>query len=523
MVLIAALGDVVQEGGDVERAAIVDGADDLGRDRMLKRKLAALDVRQEADGADQMLVDREVMIHVELHHRDHAPEFGDEMAEHAGLVHAAQHAFRIAGIGHQPQEQPVRRWIGAQRVVDQPQIRPHLAQDLRREGGLLLVGKGEQADEVHRVLGKDVLVDGADAAVLDAEVGGAAKMGAALPAERRQKRAEARQRLQLLHLERRADDAGELANFLGDEEIVLHEALDGAQAGMPAIAELFRHQRLQIEAQALLGAVGEKMQLAAHRPEEALAAAEAAVFGWGEHPGLDELLLRRVGIEVLGEPVQGVQIAQAALAVLDVRLDQIARGTGAGMTGVLLLELGIDEGPHARLQHVLAEAALKLGEQHLVAKDQAGVEQRRADGHVGARQPHALIDGARGVPDLEAEIPEQIEHVFGDALAPGGLLIGKQEQEIDVRARRQHAAAVAALGDDRHVLGGGRVLGAIDVVGGEVVGEPDQGILEGGKALGAGPPVAVPLKLAPSLRPRVIDEPPQALNQRRPSEESCPE
>ena len=93
------------------------------------------------------------------------------------------------------------------------------------------------------------------------------------------------------------------------------------------------------------------------------------IFGGGEHPGLDELLLSRVGIEVLGEPVQGMQIAQASLAVLDVRLDQIARGAGAGMTGVLLLELGINEGPHARLQHVLAEAALKLGKQHLVAKD----------------------------------------------------------------------------------------------------------------------------------------------------------
>ena len=114
MVLVAALGDVVQEGCDVERAAIVDGADDLGRDRMLQRKFAALDVGEEADGADQMLVDCEVMIHVELHHRDHAPEIGDEVAEHAGLVHAAQHAFRIAGVGHQPQEQPVRRRIDAQ-------------------------------------------------------------------------------------------------------------------------------------------------------------------------------------------------------------------------------------------------------------------------------------------------------------------------------------------------------------------------------------------------------------------------
>ena len=71
------------------------------------------------------------------------------------------------------------------------------------------------------------------------------------------------------------------------------------------------------------------------------------------------------------------------------------------------------------------------------------------------------------------------------------------------------------MGDDGHVLGGGRVLGAIDVVGGEVVGEPDQGVLEGGKSLGASPPVAVPLKLAPGFPPRLIDKQPQALDERR--------
>ena len=195
---------------------------------------------------------------------------------------------------------------------------------------------------------------------------------------------------------------------------------------------------------------------------------------------------RLVGVEMLGEPVQGVQVAQAAVAFLDVGLDEIARGAGAGVADVLLLELGVDEGPGIAFKHVLAEAALEFGEQRLVAEDQAGVEQRGANGHVGVGQPHALIDVAGGVADLEAEIPEQIEHVFGDALAPGGLLVGQQEQEIDVRARRQHAAAVAALRHHGHVLGGRRVLGGIDVGGGEIVGEPDQGILEGAQAFGAG-------------------------------------
>ena len=98
MILVAALGDVVQERRDIERAPAVDGAHDLARQRVLHGEFAALDVGQQADGADQMLVHREVVIHVELHHRHDAAEIRHEAAEHAGLVHLAQHRFRIARV-----------------------------------------------------------------------------------------------------------------------------------------------------------------------------------------------------------------------------------------------------------------------------------------------------------------------------------------------------------------------------------------------------------------------------------------
>ena len=158
---------------------------------------------------------------------------------------------------------------------------------------------------------------------------------------------------------------------------------------------------------------------------------------------------------------------------------------------------------------------LEVGEQRLVAEHEPRIEQRRADGHVGVREPHALVDGAGRMPDLEAEIPEQIEHVFGDALAPGGLLVGKQEQEIDIRPRRQHAAPIAPLRHDGHALGGGGDLGGIDMVGDEVVGEPDERVLKGAQALGASPAVAVALKLTLGCRARVVDELPEALHKRR--------
>jgi hypothetical protein len=110
---------------------------------------------------------------------------------------------------------------------------------------------------------------------------------------------------------------------------MLHEALDRAQAGMTAIAETVGHGTLQVETEAFLGPAGEEMQIAADRPQEELAAAEAAILMAGEDASLDELFLGLVGIEMLGEPVQRVQIAQAAGAFLDVGLNKIARGAGA--------------------------------------------------------------------------------------------------------------------------------------------------------------------------------------------------
>ena len=111
-----------------------------------------------------------------------------------------------------------------------------------------------------------------------------------------------------------------------------------------------------------------------------------------------------------------------------------------------------------------AEALLELGEQLARRRGCSRVSSSAVRIVMSARgELQALVDGARGVADLEAEIPQQVEHVLDDALAPGRLLVGQQEQQIDVGARRQQPAAVAAGGDDRHALGVGRVGGAVDV------------------------------------------------------------
>ena len=69
--------------------------------------LAALDRGDIAHGADQMLVHRIMVIHVELHQPHGMAEFRNEAAQHARLVHQAQRPFRIVARGQHFQEDAV--------------------------------------------------------------------------------------------------------------------------------------------------------------------------------------------------------------------------------------------------------------------------------------------------------------------------------------------------------------------------------------------------------------------------------
>ena len=82
-----------------------------------------------------------------------------------------------------------------------------------------------------------------------------------------------------------------------------------------------------------------------------------------EHAALDQLLDVAHAIDVFGDPEQRVQVAQAALAVLDVRLDQIARLAGAAVALLALGELGGDEIGAGALHDLLVEARHQLVEQ----------------------------------------------------------------------------------------------------------------------------------------------------------------
>ncbi len=209
-----------------------------------------------------------------------------------------------------------------------------------------------------------------------------------------------------------------------------------------------------------------------------------------------------------------MQIAQAALAVLDVGLDQIARLAGAAMALLALGELGGDEGRRRSLHHLLVEPRRELVKKLGVAEQITHFEQRGADGHVGFGLADAFGDRTRGVADLQSHVPQAIEQRFGHRLAPGGLLVGQKEQQIDIGARRQQPAAVAAGRHHRHVFCLRRHLRRIELAADEFEQDADDLVLHLAQPLGAAAPMAVLEQELLGLRARLRQRRFQALRDR---------
>ena len=72
----------------------------------------------------------------------------------------------------------------------------------------------------------------------------------------------------VLFLQRRTDNAGQIADFLGDQIIMLHEPLDTQTGFAVVIMQTFANLHLHIERQAFLRSVRQIVQTATHFPEK---------------------------------------------------------------------------------------------------------------------------------------------------------------------------------------------------------------------------------------------------------------
>ncbi|MGY3405279.1 hypothetical protein ACVWZV_001392 [Bradyrhizobium sp. GM5.1] len=260
---------------------------------------------------------------------------------------------------------------------------------------------------------------------------------------------------------------------------------------MRGVAEPDRDLALEVEGEALFRATGVKVKIAAHRPEEVGAAAEGAVFLRVEHAAVDQFVGVAHAVDVLRDPEQRVQVAERTLAVLDVGFDQITRLAAAAMPLLTLGEFRGDELGRGALHDLLVEAGNQLVIERPVSGKEARLQDRGADGHVAARLPDRLVDRARGVTDLQPHVPEAIENGLGDLLAPGGLLVGQDEEQIDVGLGGHQAAAIAAGRHHCHALGTARNRRAVEMAGRGRIQDADDLVLHVAQSLGAAPAMTV--------------------------------
>ena len=303
MIAAAALGDVVEQGGEIGDFRALDG-----RHQPRQLRQFVLEARQR-EPAQVAQYEQDVRVHgvgveqVVLHAADDATEGGNVAPEHAVQVHAAElvrHAVRRA---QQLQEQAVMPRVLPELLVDQPQVtaeradrRGAHAADLR-----VLLHQPEQFEDRRRVARKRVVRGHLEVIVADLEA-----RVQRYDHRRRVRQDRFAEQLQQ-HFVQQAD--------VHDRAVVpLHELLDRQRVARVLVTEHLRDADLVVEQQPILAPARQHVQREAHLPEERLRLPQLAQLAGGEE-AVAHQFIERLGAEVaLGHPANGLDVAQPARA-----------------------------------------------------------------------------------------------------------------------------------------------------------------------------------------------------------------
>src|SRR4029079_9987857 len=131
---------------------------------------------------------------------------------------------------------------------------------------IVLLRQMENADEIDRITLEAIRLCKQDAVLVDDEVFAFGKLAPLHRPQALHDAAEYWHALGVAVFQFGAQDSRQVADILGDEEVVLDEALDVLKAGMLGVAESQRDLPLDVERQPLFGATHEKMHVTAHGP-----------------------------------------------------------------------------------------------------------------------------------------------------------------------------------------------------------------------------------------------------------------
>ncbi len=196
------------------------------------------------------------------------------------------------------------------------------------------------------------------------------------------------------------------------------------------------------------------MQFGSHPQQKVVRGFELFALGFADEFAFFQFAQCPRAIFEERHPQQILKIAQAAAAVLDVRLLHAGGIAEFGMTRLLV---GDTLGNVFFLKPVHAfvdDDALKLFEQCLVTDNQARFDERGFGLHVGVGHLHAIVQAADRIADLQADVPKRVEHTVNQLGQVGEWFARRdlafvQKHEVNVAVRIQFRAAIAADGHQR--------------------------------------------------------------------------
>ena len=426
---------------------------------MIFGQFTLFDLRQQPDRADSVLVHRIVVVHVELHLRVDLAEIGHELSEHPCLVHPPQHGFGIVAPCQQFEEQRVGARVFLHIGADQMRVAISLAHGFGMDLEPVGLGNLEYLDQPHRILAEPVVSRSGNPSAEHPIALVIARSGLE-PGQQPAPRTAAGELL----VDMGKEHAGQAADALGLQEIELHEPLDRALAGAVGEIHPLGNLSLQVEGQPVLGPVGQRVQVTAHRQHETFGAAEAAIFLCRKQADIDQFGSHPDLMDIFADPVERVEIAQATLAVFHIGFDDIAAVTHPLVARIALFQLVADEFALRPVDHFAPEAAATFFVEIAVAPDIAPFEQRGADGEIVLRHAHHIVGRAARMTDLEAEVPQEIEHRLDRLFAPRRTARGREKGDIDIGMRGHLGPSVPADSHDRELLCRRPVARRIDIL-----------------------------------------------------------
>ena len=438
VVAVATLGDVMEETRDVDELRLGQAREDVGAVGELMVASGVGEPPQVADHEQAVLVDGVDVEQVVLHLTRHLTEDGQVGAQDSVPVHPAQLVVDAPGLAQDFQKEAAGTEIGPEPIIDPVSVcanEPDRGRAHPFQVGMLLQQE-KYLEEGERIAVEDILAGHLQIAVHRLEA----------PVQRLDAITVSRVEDRLLEvLEEHLVQTRKLHHFT---VVALHQTLHAESLRVVLEPQHLGEPPLMVEQEPVLGPPRQHMQREPHSPQEPSARLQGVEFFGGEKPAIDQLRQRHRPEMALRDPGDGLDVAQAARTLLDVRLQVVAGVVEPMMARALLRHFRLEE-PPARPDVRRAGAFPHPHTQDCGPADEPAVHEIGGDGNVASRLVHAFAYRSHAAPHREPDIPQERKEAIDPLALVAAHRAAGEDEQVDVRAWMQLSPAIAADRDER--------------------------------------------------------------------------